>query len=109
MKVFPLLIRPYLLAIRNRWRSGTRQSLKQSGTLLLSLAMMAAIYISTLAALREGSTLLKGAEFDPVGPLSILLSSLFLMLFLASSISAIGSLFLSNDLDLLLSSEKPSR
>lgn len=104
MKVFPLLIRPYLLAIRNRWRSGTRQSLKQSGTLLLSLAMMAAIYISTLAALREGSTLLKGAEFDPVGPLSILLSSLFLMLFLASSISAIGSLFLSNDLDLLLSS-----
>jgi ABC-2 type transport system permease protein len=104
MSITPLLLRPQQLSLKNRLLAGGWQSLKETFGIVVSLGMMAAMYLCTRAALDATKELPVAAAIDPMGPLSMLLSSLFAMLMLASAISSIGSFFLARDLDLLLSS-----
>lgn len=103
MNIVPILLRPRLLAIRNRWFHSGRHGLKEPATLAVSAMMMVGIYISTLASLRDVTRLAPKATIDPAIPLGVMLGTLFLMIFLSASVSAIGALFLSKDLDITLS------
>jgi|LakMenEpi03Aug12_release.lakeMendotaPanAssembly.Ray.scaffolds.fasta_scaffold14620_3 ABC-2 type transport system permease protein len=104
MTIIPLLLRPSLLALKNRyvWR-GTR-SLREFIGLLASASMVVAMYLSTYAALEASSQLIESGALDPFMPLSLLLTSLFIMLVLSAAIAGLGSLFLAKDLDLILAS-----
>lgn len=104
MRLIPLLLRPTQLSAKNRLCAGGLASAKEMVAIFMSLAMMAVMYFSTDSALQAGNNLSPAITINPLGPLSLLLSSLFVMLTLAAAISAIGSLFLAKDLDLLLSS-----
>jgi ABC-2 type transport system permease protein len=103
MNIVPLLLRPRLLAIKNRWLHSGRRGLKELATLLVSALMMVGIYISTLASLRDVTRLSPTTTIDPAIPLGVMLGTLFLMILLSASVSAIGALFLSKDLDITLS------
>jgi ABC-2 type transport system permease protein len=104
MTIIPLLLRPSLLALKNRyvWR-GTR-SLREFIGLLASASMVVAMYLSTYAALEASSQLIESGALDPFMALSLLLTSLFIMLVLSAAIAGLGSLFLAKDLDLILAS-----
>lgn len=104
MTIIPLLLRPSLLALKNRyvWR-GTR-SLREFIGLFASASMVVAMYLSTYAALEASSQLIESGALDPFMPLSLLLTSLFIMLVLSAAIAGLGSLFLAKDLDLILAS-----
>jgi ABC-2 type transport system permease protein len=64
---------------------------------------MYCIYASTLAALRDATRLVPGITIDPALLLSVMLTALSVMLYLSSAVSALGSLFMSRDLDLIAS------
>jgi ABC-2 type transport system permease protein len=66
--------------------------------------MVVAMYLSTYAALEASSQLIESGALDPFMPLSLLLTSLFIMLVLSAAIAGLGSLFLAKDLDLILAS-----
>lgn len=103
MNIVPILLRPRLLAMRNRWFHSGRRGLKEPATVAVSVMMMVGIYISTLASLRDVTRLAPKATIDPAIPLGVMLGTLFMMIFLSGAVSAIGSLFLSKDLDITLS------
>lgn len=104
MRVLPLLIKPRILSIKNRWARGGRQALKEVVSLVLCILLMCGLYVSTLSGLRDLSHSVENLPVDPVVPLTMILSTLFLMIFLSASVSALNSFFMSKDLDLLLSS-----
>ena len=104
MRIVPLLLRPTLLAAKNRCSAGGYRSVKEMLGIVVSLGMIVGMYISTKAALEGSADLIRSGALDPFAPLSLLLTSLFIMLTLSASIAGIGALFLSKDLDLLLSS-----
>lgn len=103
MNIVPILLLPRLLAIKNRWFHSGRRGLKELATLAVSALMMTGIYISSLASLRDVTQLAPTMTIDPAIPLGVMLGTLFLMIFLSASVSAIGALFLSKDLDITLS------
>lgn len=104
MTIIPLLLKPALLTLKNRYSWRGARSLRELLGLLASAAMIVAMYLSTTAALQASSGLIESGALDPFAPLSLLLTSLFLMLVLSAAIAGIGSLFLAKDLDLILSS-----
>lgn len=103
MNLVPILLRPRLLTIKNRWLRSGRHGLKELAALVVSALMMCGIYISTLATLRDLARLTPHMPLDPAIPLGIMLGTLFLMIFFSAAVSAIGGLFLSKDLDITLS------
>ncbi len=109
MQLIPLVLRPALLSLKNRHLARGARSVRESIGLLASGAMIVAMYLSTHAALQGGSSLIRSGTLDPFVPLSLLLTSLFMMLAVSAAIAAIGSLFLAKDLDLLMSSPLPMR
>jgi len=104
MRLIPLLMRPTILGAKNRICSGGCRSLKEATGALVSIGMISAMYLTTRAALNGSADLIHSGALNPFAPLSLLLTSLFCMVSLSSAVAAIGSLFLSRDLDLLLSS-----
>lgn len=103
MKIVPLLLRPRLHTIKNRWLRSGRRGLKELAALAVSALMMCGIYASTLASLRDMARIAPTLTLDPAIPLGILLGAIFMMIFLSASVSALGSLYLSKDLDITLS------
>lgn len=104
MRALPLLIKPRVLTIKNRWTLGGRQTLKELTSLLLCILLMSGLYVSTLSGLRDMTRSVGTLPIDPVVPLTMILSTLFVMVFLSASVSALNSFFMAKDLDLLLSS-----
>ncbi len=103
MHITPVLLQPRLLTIKNRWFKSGRRSIKELAASFISLALMYCIYASTLAALRDATRLVPGITIDPALLLSVMLTALSVMLYLSSAVSALGSLFMSRDLDLIAS------
>jgi ABC-2 type transport system permease protein len=101
MSITPILLQPRLLTIKNRWFRSGKRGLKEIFATAVSIGMMYAIYTSTLSALRDAKRILPSVTLDPTMPLGVMLTTLSLMIFLSASVSAIGSLFLSKDLDLI--------
>jgi len=104
MRAVPLLIQPRLLTIKNRWLSGGRNSARECASLILCLLLMCGLYVSTVSGLRDMHRVVRDFPIDPLLPLTMILGTLFGMLFLSASVSALNSFFVAKDLDLLLSS-----
>ncbi len=104
MKLYPTLLTPKIASLKNRWLRRGKNSTKEYVSLAASIVMMVAIYYSTLSALADTTKMFGDAGLAPSIPLRMVLTTLFLMLFLSSSVTALGALFLSRDLDLILSS-----
>jgi ABC-2 type transport system permease protein len=101
MSIIPVLLKPRLLTIKNRWLKSGNRGLRELFAAAISVVMMCGIYTSTLSTLRDAKRLLPGVTIDPTVPLGVMLATLFMMIFLSAAVSAIGALFLSKDLDLI--------
>ncbi len=104
MRALPLLIKPRILTMKNRWCVGGKQTLKEITSLVLCILLMYGLYVSTLSGLKDMTRRVESFPIDPVVPLTMILATLFVMLFLSASVSALNSFFMAKDLDLLLSS-----
>jgi ABC-2 type transport system permease protein len=88
--------------MRNRWFRSGRGGLKEVAAVLLSGLMMYGIYFSTLSGLQDIKRTIPLSQLDPAIPLGVVLAALFLMIYLSAAVTALGSLFMSRDLDLVL-------
>jgi len=103
----PLLLRPKALAIKNYWRrrEGDRSLVIRDAVIVIfGLSLMLGIYQGGLWVIDQLQGERAMVYFSPAVPLGLLLVYLFFMLILSNSATAISSLYLSNDLDLVLSS-----
>ena len=103
---FPTLMRPKVLALRNRWR--VEQEKRSSYwrdiiVLAFGLVVMTAMFHLSLFALARVDEVSRLVYFSPSIPFSILLLMLFVMLLVSNSLTSLGALFLSKDLELVLS------
>ncbi len=103
MHITPVLLQPRLLTIKNRWFKSGRRSVKELAASCISLALMYCIYASTLSALRDATQIAPGVTIDPALLFGVMLTALSVMIYLSSAVSALGSLFMSKDLDLIAS------
>lgn len=103
MNITPVLLQPRLLTIKNRWFKSGRRSIKELAASFTSLALMYCIYASTLSALRDATRIIPGGTIEPALLFSVMLTALSIMIYLSSAVSALGSLFMSKDLDLIAS------
>lgn len=107
-----VLIKPKWMAIKNSW---TRRSLLSGQNardliiLALGLSVMILIYRGATWALVHINANPDMLFLSPQYPLGMILSLLFFMLFLSGIAVAMGSLFLSDDLDLILASPLKKR
>lgn len=113
LSAFPLLLRPKALALKNYWqrRAGDRTLvIRDAVVIAFGIGVMLGIYYGGLWVLDQMQAERALVYFHPSIPLGLILVYLFLMLVLSNAAAAVASLYLSNDLDLILSSPiKPSR
>lgn len=104
--MIPILLKPKVLSIKNRWRSASNTKQQIGRDLVLSsfsIAVMWAIYrgmLWSLLKLREDFSL---AYLHPSTIFGIICVTLFSLMLFSSAASALGALFSSHDLDLILS------
>ncbi|MCO6430536.1 MAG: hypothetical protein J5J00_06715 [Deltaproteobacteria bacterium] len=107
-----LLIRPKIFAIKNsleRRRFLSSHNARDSVLLALAIFVMVVIYRGTIWALVQINAQPELLYLSPQYPLGMILSLLLFMLLLSSVATAVGSLFMAEDLDLVLSSPLPIR
>lgn len=105
--MFPQLLQPKVLSFRNRWRRTDNllmQCTRDGIIAALTVGIMIGTYLGGLWFLEQTETLLDFAYFHPSLTLGLVLVFLLLMLFVTNLVSALGALFMSRDLDLVLSS-----
>ncbi|WKZ57979.1 MAG: hypothetical protein QY326_04750 [Bdellovibrionota bacterium] len=111
--ILPLLLRPKLLSLRNRWRSGrATQSLALRDTVIgfFAVTVMLGLYKGVLRALNYIAVDLEIAYLPPSLTLSLIFLMLLFMMTFSSTAAAFGAFFLGRDLELLLASPiKPLR
>ena len=103
----PLLLRPKLLSVKNHWRRGVHSSgtrFRDGFLLAFASGVMYAIYRGMFWILRQAEADQAFVYLPPSLPLGLIFVYLMLMLFLSNGATAIASLFLSQDLDLVMSS-----
>lgn len=107
LRLIPTLLRPRLLAIKNRTRSNYSlrgQFGRDLVITLFSAAILYAIYYGTHSALINIQALSKLAYLHASLPLALIFSLLFVMLLFSNAVAAAGSFFQSRDLDMILAS-----
>ena len=92
MSIIPVLLKPRLLTIKNRWLKSGNRGLRELFAAVISVVMMCGIYTSTLSTLRDAKRLLPGVTIDPTVPLGVMLATLFLMIFLSAAVTAAADL-----------------
>ncbi|MDC0358507.1 hypothetical protein OAO01_06795, partial [Oligoflexia bacterium] len=104
--MIPLLLKPKLLALGNRWRRAkvSKGSIIRDVTILTFAALiMAGIYFGTFLGLVKVQEFTTLAYLPPFVPLATTFMVLMAMLFVTSAVTALGTLYLGKDLDFLLS------
>lgn len=109
MSLVPVLLKPRLWAIKNRWFKSGRNGFKELGAVAFSCFIMWGIYAGTTAGLRDLDRTLQGATVDPTIPLGLLLAALFIMIVIPAGVSAMGAFFFARDLDLTISAPLTAR
>ena len=106
----PLLIRPKLLSFKNYWREASKSREQQIRDMVILLFAAGVMY----ALFRGGLWMLNTAEADrrfvylhPSLPLGLVFLFLLVVLTFSNAASALATLYLSGDLDLVLSSPFP--
>jgi ABC-2 type transport system permease protein len=105
--MFPVLLKPRLFAAKNRWKknSGVHGPLgRDLVVIIFSTIIMLGIYNGTSSLLFAIGSLSSTAPFPPLLPLALLLLFLTILLFFSNGVAALSSLYLGNDLDLILAS-----
>jgi ABC-2 type transport system permease protein len=105
--LLPVVVRPRLLSLKNRYfRGGVSLSCLLSTA--LTAGMMVGLYLCCTHAIRELSRTTAAGSMA-MTLLSGSLGALFMLVTVSSAVSAISSLYLSRDIELLLSSPLPPR
>lgn len=102
-----VILRPILLAARNRFRKSEAKGevvFRDSVLVALALGIMSCGYIGTQWLLNQLEGFLSLAYLSPIVPLVLVLLVLTGMLLISTIVNAVGSFYLSEDLDLLLAS-----
>ena len=109
----PQVIRPKWIALTWRWRRATgigSQTARDSVLGLLTFGLAAGCFKGTTWVLKQTETALDFAYLPPSLIIGLILVLLFFMLLVTNTVSALGALYMSSDLELLLSSPlKPIR
>jgi len=102
----PILLKPKLLSIRNRWRgTASRRRIFQDLIILaFCLGLMLLIFVATRDVLYRVQLLSKLAYLPASQPLALIMLPLFAMLLFSNGVIAMGTLYLAADLELVLSS-----
>lgn len=103
--LIPLVVRPKLLATKNRWR--TNGGLKtQLGRDIMLTCVSAIVVVTLYQACYTGLTKIQSqvhaAYLPPLIPLGLVMLVLMGMLIISNLVAALGALFLGRDLDLVL-------
>ena len=107
IRICPLLLRPKLLSVKNHWKQGThgkQMRLRDGFLIAFGLLVMYGIYRGMLWMLAQAEADKTFVYLPPSLPLGLIFVYLMFMLFLSNGATAIASLYLSQDLDLILSS-----
>lgn len=102
-----LTIRPKILSVKNRWRHGFNLRSQIGRDFILasfSIAVMASIYYGLYFSLLELEKNRNFVYFHPSLILGVVFLFLLGLLMFSNSVSALGALFLAQDLDLILAS-----
>ncbi len=102
-----LLLRPKFLSVRNHWRQSARPAtakFRDGFLIAFGLAVMYGIYRGMFWMLGQAEADKAFVYLPPSLPLGLIFVYLMFMLFLSNGATAIASLYLSQDLDLMLSS-----
>ncbi|RMG44058.1 MAG: hypothetical protein D6719_02755 [Candidatus Dadabacteria bacterium] len=102
-----LILRPKILSIRNQLRlnrSSLSTTIRDAVILLFALTVVLAIFRGTLAALAKLESFKQLAYLPPSQPIALVLMLLFFSLVITGFATALGTLFLAKDLELLHSS-----
>ena len=105
--MIPLLLKPKLRALRNRWRRGLtspRRILQDALILLFCVGLMVLVYMATHDVIARVQLVSRLVYLPPAQPLALLLLPLFAMLLFSNGVIAMGTLYLGADLELVLSS-----
>lgn len=105
--IIPLVFRPKYLSARNRWiqnMSSATSIVRESVLVAISFGMMYALYYGGIVSLEKIRAWASVAYFHPTLPLGLILLMLFCMLLFSTTVTALGSLYLAHDLDLVLAS-----
>lgn len=105
--IVPITLVPLLMGSRNRWRKSDARGklLFRDGVLLLfAIGLMVLIYRGMLWMFRLTDQVSSAAFLNYTLPLGLIFAILMFMLLVSGIVTAAGELYLSDDLDLLLSS-----
>lgn len=97
------LLTPHFLSIKNRWSSRHGVPRKELVSCLLVVLMMIGLYCCCVSMLRELAQATPDYHLAYTPIMSALALAMFIMVFLSSSISALSALYVSKDMDFLLS------
>ncbi|MCB0324584.1 MAG: hypothetical protein KDD69_13470 [Bdellovibrionales bacterium] len=109
---FYVTIKPRVLAARNRWQRRDEDAtmwIRNAVVLVLTAVIIVGCYSATLWVLQQTHTQLDFAYLHPRLFLGLILVFLFGMLLVTNLASALGALFMSRDLGLILASPLSSR
>lgn len=106
LSLVPLLLRPRLIAAKNRWQHGaaTSNRLRDYIILLFAVSIMFGIYYGCMRALGYAEQNAHLAYIPVQVPLALFMLFLFGMLLFSNTVNAFGALFLAKDMELVLSS-----
>lgn len=110
--MIPLLLRPRWYSLINHWfprGSRARRHGRDFALLFFSAVVIFCLYFGTHHALTRSTDLQLNQFLAPELPLSIYFTALLIMLFLASVSTTLGAMYLSRDLELVLSSPISTR
>lgn len=105
--MIPVLLKPKLHALANRWRhrNGGRSKMLQDLIILaFCLGLMVLVFVATRDVLARLHILGKLAYMPASQPLALIMLPLFAMLLFSNGVIAMGTLYLGADLELVLSS-----
>lgn len=105
--MFPVIVKPKLRAIRNRWRQNRMHASQLTRDLIIfafCIAVTISIFRGTVLALDKIKEDIDLVYLPATLPLGLVLLFLFMMLLFSNCITALGSFYLGRDLDLVLAS-----
>jgi len=107
LRLFPLMLKPKVLAFKNRWKGNRagRSLWFRDGIVVLLISFLAVLsYYSTLWVLQQLENQSSFIYVPPAFLLGLILAFLFVMLTITNTISCLGGIYFSSDLGLILSS-----
>jgi ABC-2 type transport system permease protein len=103
-RVVPTLLVPHVLSVKNRFNSHRGFPRKEFLSLLIIGAMIAGLYLCSMAMFQEVIRASPNPHLLCVPIMGALAMAMFIMVLLSSSASAVSALYVSKDMDFLLSS-----